>query len=312
MSIHLKFEEEDFNAFEEVKWSSNRFNLERMRISEKLLLIGEELNKFLNPNPIFIEYQTTPWNPCIFNHHRVDEILLFFKRSKEEEKSVIHLIDKKVSIPEEIKEVSPHKKHIILGVRIFKLGIEAGLYLHSYSWIDLINFEHRTKNFWEMGKFLDIINSLPADFILLTANEKKLLGAEKLKEKDIEALQKEILEKSSFFFIGKFYPREDKILRGERILKEFKDIFLKLIIIFNFIAWSRNNDFISIHKEVKKEKVAIQAGIKDIYKDDKIIILNGVFKGKGGRVVEVFDKGYLKIQIGNFFLKIAGKDVRKI
>ena len=82
-----------------------------------------------------------------------------------------------------------------------------------------------------------------------------------------------------------------------------------LLPIYRFIAWSRDNDFVSIRETLQKEKQ--QKRQKGLAKNDAVRIVRGMFAGKQGVVQEVDAKGGLRVLVGKVAVKLGAEDVQK-
>ena len=79
--------------------------------------------------------------------------------------------------------------------------------------------------------------------------------------------------------------------------------------IYRYIAWSRDNDFVSIKEALQKEKQ--QKRQKGLAKNDAVRIIRGMFAGKQGVVQEVDAKGGLRVLVGKVAVKLDAEDVQK-
>jgi len=79
--------------------------------------------------------------------------------------------------------------------------------------------------------------------------------------------------------------------------------------IYQFIAWTRDNDFVLMREALKQEKQAKRQ--KGLSKNDKVRIVRGVFAGRTGVVQEIDAKGALKVLVGTVAVKLAAEEVEK-
>ena len=77
--------------------------------------------------------------------------------------------------------------------------------------------------------------------------------------------------------------------------------------VYQFVAWSRDNDFVSIKDQLQKEKQAKRQ--KHLQPKDRVRIVKGVLAGKTGVVQELDGKGGAKVLVGKMVVKVDADDV---
>jgi len=70
------FDAQDFDAFEERKWSNNRFNLERMRVRGKVEALQRAYGHAFERAGVPIQSEVSLDHPTILNNKKVDAIWL--------------------------------------------------------------------------------------------------------------------------------------------------------------------------------------------------------------------------------------------
>ncbi len=58
------FDAKDYDAFEQRKWSSTRFNLERMKVADKLKILGVRLLDIFREQGLDLQREITPHHPA--------------------------------------------------------------------------------------------------------------------------------------------------------------------------------------------------------------------------------------------------------
>jgi transcription antitermination factor NusG len=313
------FEDKDFRAFDEKKWQSQAFNLERMAVRDKLELIGSSVEDKLNLKKLKLRIETSAPVPGVSNSHRVRDMWLYFMRTESEEKDVMPLIDRVYPVEQWLKESSSYRRHLILFMRIDCSGVEAGLRIHSRAWIDWQNFINRTKNFFEMERLNAIVQSLPESFFIseCSGEEEKPVNkvnirAFRFDEEYIKTLEEKIINEDIWFMTGKIYSSLDSEIRTRQWMNTYFNIIDALIPLYNFITWKNTSDYLSIAETIKKEKEMISSHAVDCKKGDRVIIAAGPFNGKHGVVTDMDTKGTLKILVGKIQLRVDGRNIKKI
>ena len=112
------------------------------------------------------------------------------------------------------------------------------------------------------------------------------------------------------FYIGRQLPRTELLgLTPEETVEWVRERLSELVPIYRFIAWSRDNDFVSMRQVLDKEKTVKRQ--KGLHKGDKVRVVRGMFTGKDGLVQEVDAKGQLKVLVGKMVVKLDAADVER-
>jgi transcription antitermination factor NusG len=104
-------------------------------------------------------------------------------------------------------------------------------------------------------------------------------------------------------------PRADALAAGPSFVALARERLIALLPLYRFIAWSRDNDFVSMREALQKEKQ--QRRQKGLAKHDPVRIVRGMFAGKTGVVQEVDARGGIKVLVGKVAVKIDVEDVAK-
>jgi transcription antitermination factor NusG len=111
------------------------------------------------------------------------------------------------------------------------------------------------------------------------------------------------------FFVGRTVSRDEALAAGPGIVAQAAHALTALFLAYRFIAWSRDNDFLSMREALQKEKQARRQ--KGLAKNDPVRIVRGMFAGKQGVVQEVDARGGLKVLVGKMAVKVDAEDVLK-
>src|SRR5262249_35716046 len=111
------------------------------------------------------------------------------------------------------------------------------------------------------------------------------------------------------FWLGRALPRAEAISAGPGVVESARSWLEALLNVYKFIAWSRDNDYVSMRETLQKEKQAQRQ--KGVAKNDTVRIIRGMFAGKQGVVQEIDAKGALKVLVGKVAVKVDAADVDK-
>ena len=121
----------DFAAFEEQKWCSNRFNLERMATRAKMEALGRAVFDNLELSGAGLLLRTTLDHPNVLNRNRVSHCWAYFDRPDEERRELERVIDRDLTIKEKVDDPVPEYHVLLLGVGVHSAGAEIFLRLNA-------------------------------------------------------------------------------------------------------------------------------------------------------------------------------------
>jgi transcription antitermination factor NusG len=279
-------------------------------VKQKLLALGRDVAGGLSAadsSPLAcdasVEY------PALWNHKQVDAQHLYFWRSPEARKEIDGIIDRARTIASIVEDPSPQRSHVFLVVSVTHEHVEIALKLHPDARVDRQNLERKCEDFFARDKLRALICGLGDGWrVGITGGE--LLDVTELDDDGLRRLLAAFLQDGHHWLtVGRTYPRSS----GVPGVPAFKDVaradLVALLPIYQHVAWSRDNDFVSIRETLQKEKQTKLT--KGLAKNDLVRIVRGVLAGKEG-VVQDFDaKGGLKVLVGKMAVKVDAQDVEK-
>lgn len=314
------FQEGDFEAYAAHKWKSNVFNRERLEVKQKLLTLGREIAPGLTASdgsPLTLESSVE--HPALWNHKQVDTQKIFFSRSEDARKELDAIIDRQKSIASLIEDPTPQRNHLFLTVVIAHGHSEVALRLHPDARIDRQNLERKLTDHFERERFLNLLQRLPEPF-QLGLHPGPLSTAHTLDEAQLmesvtqftAASARPVLPGTSvpLWSIGRAWPRAEVVQLGRNFLDVAQQSLHALLQLYRFIAWSRDNDFVSMREMLQKEKQTKRQ--KGLSRSDQVRIVRGMLSGKLGVVQDIDAKGALKILVGKLAVKVDAEDVEKV
>jgi hypothetical protein len=313
------FSAADFDAYQAKKWKSNVFNRERLEVKQKLVALGRELmGIMIGPDGSPLAAEPSVEHPALWNHKQVEAQHLFFSRNEGQRKELDAIIDRGKSIASMIDDPTPQRNHLFLAVTLTEPAIELSLKLHPDARVDRENLERKCDDHFEREKLLHLLHALGPDYRIGITPELMPVGdldGAKLHEL-VGALHHEATPQTltlgaphRLFYVGRAIPREAALAAGAALVDEAKKGLLSLLPIYRFVAWSRDNDFVSMREALQKEKQ--QKRQKGLAKNDAVRIIRGMFAGKQGVVQEVDAKGGLRVLVGKVAVKLDAEDVQK-
>lgn len=309
------FTDRDFDAYAPNKWKSNVFNRERLEVKEKLVALGRELAGAVTAadgSPL--QCDASVEHPALWNHKQVEAQHLFFSRNEGARKELDRIIDRSRPMSSMLEDPTPQRNHVFLCVTIGQDKLELALKLHPDARVDRQNLERKLAEPWEREKFLDLVRDLPEGSLVgvsgSPAAPARGLDDVKLKEILADFGRPEAPGKTHWFTISRPIPRADAKAAAAGLAGVARAELLRLLPLYHFIAWSRDNDFVSMREQLKQEKQAKRQ--KGLVKNDRVRIVRGMFSGRVGVVQEVDAKGALRVIVGTVAVKVAADEVERV
>jgi hypothetical protein len=311
------FTASDFDAYQPKKWKSNVFNRERLEVKQKLLALGRELQgALMGPDGAPLAVDASVEHPALWNHKQVEAQHLFFSRNEGARKELDRIIDREKSMASMIEDPTPLRNHVFLAVSLGPDALDLSLKLHPDAKVDLQNLERKVEDHFEEEKLLHLLQGLGESFQVGVAPSLRPVGAV-----DAEQLRAIVAELAApqpmlppgaphkLFWLGRSLPRAEALAAGDGVVETARGALSALLNVYKFIAWSRDNDFVSMRETLQKEKQAQRQ--KGVAKNDRVRIIRGMFAGKQGVVQEIDAKGALKVLVGKVAVKVDVEDVAK-
>lgn len=312
MTTFRGFQQHDFDAYAPQKWRSNVYNLERMQAKDKLLCLGRDLSPLLpTPDAEPLSLEASMEHPAVWNGNQVSEQSIYFIRPEAERQELRGRLAKSQSISSLLAEPAPYRDHVHLCIVLRQDDLAVGLSLHREAMVDWQNSAKRTGDAWQLQSFLDRVHRLDEAFLLsLHGGEPiapKTLTAESLKGALAAEAPSRTGPSKPVLQLVRRYPRSDPSLMEPSFLERLREDLAALLPLYAFLAWSRQHDLVSVKETIKEEKKAKKA--RGLSRDDEIRVTRGLFSGKTGTILEVDDRGGLKVRLGAMVVKLEAADV---
>jgi hypothetical protein len=305
----------DFDAFAPNKWRSNVFNRERLEVKQRLLQLGRELQGGMvgvDGSPLTLDASVE--HPALWNHKQVDAQHLFFSRNEAARRELDAIIDKGKTIASLIEDPTPLRNHVFLSVSLQHGSIDVAVRLHPEARVDRQNLERKIAEHFEREKLVHLLTGLGAGFVLGVTPS--LTDAATVDDARLEATLVDLgrpaasLGPQPLWVVSTSLPRAEALALGTGVTEWLRERLVSLLEVYRFIAWSRDNDFVSMRETLQKEK--IERRQKGLGKGDGVRIVRGMFAGQRGVVQEVDSKGGLKILVGKLAVKLDAEDVSRV
>ncbi len=311
----------DFDCYEPRKWKSNVYNRERLEVKQKLVALARSVGGSVlgaDGSPLFVEASVE--HPALWNHKQVDSQSVYFSRHEAARKELDGFIDRSKPMASLVDDPTPQHNHVFLAITVSHEVLEVSLRLHPDARVDRQNLERKLDDYYEAERMVGLLSALSHGYRVGITPELTLLSELGEGSVTLEALH-EVIAKlppggalpmpgqvPRLFYIGIALPRSEAVAKEPAELAAWVgERLAELAPIYRFLAWSRDNDFVSMRQVLDKEKtVKRQRGLQ---KGDRVRVVRGMLAGKDGLVQEVDAKGHLKVLVGKMVVKIDAADV---
>jgi len=293
------------DAFEEHKWSSHRFGLERMRAAGVLAALERRLAATLSAETEGLVWARSDPTPGVFNDHRVDGIWLYLERTGSERNEVDRVVDREVSLADTLRE--PHAMHrfAFTGIRLDHAGVRVGFWLHARAALDRRNLATALDDPMEKGRLPVVLDGLPEGAVVSMDDDEwtpaRWAGGDAASLDDL----------LGWFRVTLGWDRDAVIAAGAELTDMLAAALQGFIGLFRYAAWSSANDRLDLARKLKKERKARVKKATGLQPGDQVQVISGLLSGKRGEVAEVDAKGRVKLRVGLMSIDMDPKMVRK-
>ncbi|MFO8070947.1 MAG: hypothetical protein R6V85_03640 [Polyangia bacterium] len=252
------FTPDDFDAYLPEKWASNVYTLPRRKVKDKLESLGRDLSAALERNDLPLAMHLSDDHPSLWNNKKVSRQWLFFSRDEAARKKLIELIDTERTLADTLADPTPLFRHAFLGVSVDKDYLEVGLRLHHDAWVDRRNLRELMNDEEGRRHFADLCDSLP-DHYEAGLVDVDLIQMSELDDERMREFSETFEQRRGWLFIGARLPRDQVVVLGPEVRETVVEAFGMLVPLYRFIAWSPQNDAITMENLVARRQEAIRS-----------------------------------------------------
>ncbi|MFT5433732.1 MAG: hypothetical protein ACI9OJ_004440, partial [Myxococcota bacterium] len=227
----------DFDAYLEKKWSSNRYNLERMRVREKAEMLFHAVLTKLGADAESLGVSATADHPSVFNKRSVDSQWVLAGRKPAERKRITPLLSRELSVREAVEDPLPQHQEAVVGLRIDHEVVEVSVRLHMHAHLDRANLAKKLADPAARTELVALLQALPAELLV---GRQKLVGATITDENLVEWAAR--LDAAQWWSVARRFARDDAEVASEGFVETATATIAALLPIYRYVAWSEDND----------------------------------------------------------------------
>jgi hypothetical protein len=310
MAIFSGFSASDFAAFEEKKWGSNAFTLERMKVRDKLAALQDALAPVMAPHAEAFAGHLTDEHPNIMNHKRVDTAWLYYTRTQNHAADLARFLEKTELKPDTIFNIAPQEKHVALAIIVDNKAVHVGLFIHPGAFVDRRNFAAKLEQSWNREKLKQVMEGLDPELTLGFDDTERVVA----REMELPAftwLAETLASDERRFSVARTFSAEEAITMGSALGDTAVRMLTGLVALYDFVAWTRANDQIQVAPQIQKAKIEQRKNSTEFKPGDKVKIAGGMFAGKVGNVQSIDTKAQVKVVVGKLSVNVAAADLSK-
>jgi len=297
----------DFAAYETRKWSSNAFTLERLRVKEKLQMIGREMQRRFGEQLAKATLHFSDEFPSMLNGKKVEAQWLYYCRAEQAANELTQFLEKTQLTSDKVFQLAPQEKHVALSLYIDHEAVHLGVVLHPGAWVDRHNFSARLRHSWHRESFIQMANKAPQMLTFGFADEQKPLH--EISASALESLAEPLHQDERQFVVGARFSASEVMTKGAAFAEEIFSLVSLLVPIYLFIAWDKENDHIEVSNQIRKEKAEQKKQVSGFKNGDKVRIVSGLFSGRNGIIQAIDGKSQVKVKIGRLAITVSGTDL---
>lgn len=309
------FDSSAFAAFEERKWSSNIYNIERMRVGELLGQVGDAVERRLAASDVIFGRSVTPHTPSVFNGRKVAEMALYFTRTDEQKRAIAPVLDRKVALPDQISDSGEYHRHGFLGLLIRHDRIDVGMMIHSRAWLDVMNLLNRCREREEeASKFVRMLHLLKPGAVVRVSSG-KIVPAARFDDSMVSQIEEAVMNESYTFFVGFQFQPDDPAVNVAGFADSVAEMLSGLVDLWKFCAWKPTSNFLvspTIAASHAAPAVNNDGTVIDFSTGSRVKLTGGLFTGRVGVVQDMDSKGTVKVLIGRVTVRTESHFVQAV
>lgn len=240
----------DFDAYTVEKWSSNMWNRQRLEVKQRAMVLGKEVAETLAAAGAALSLGASDEHPSLWNKKKVDCQWVFLWRNEDERKVLEAVVDRDRKLATTLLDPTPFHRHAFLTFRMDTEGLEIALQIHRSAWVDATNLRRKLQTTAGAAEMARLLAVLPDGYRVGVGDESQ---PSSLATPDLLGTLLARHQEGEWFFVSRRVPRDEAIAAGTSLAAIVITDFEWLWPLYRFLAWSRDNDFVSIDEALAAE-----------------------------------------------------------
>jgi len=255
----------DFDAYTPEKWSSNMWNRQRLEVKQRAVVLGKEIAQALENVGAALSLGASDEHPSLWNKKKVDCQWVFLWRNDDERKVLESVVDRDRKLSATLLDPTPFFRHAFLAMRLDAEGLEVALKVHRNAWVDATNLRRKLQTAAGRAEALRLFAALPPGFTIGVGEEAEqasTVGPARVSE----LLSRH--DEGEWFFASHRTSRDEAIEAATDLAGAVAADFERLWPLYRFLAWSRDNDYVSIDEALAAEAAERQIAHERIEREE--------------------------------------------
>ena len=299
---------DNFQAYTEDKWSSMVHNLTRMKAKDALGALVKAATESNNIDFGSMVSGSSDEIPNITNGKKVEAQWFYWYRDKSQRDSLNKILDRLELSSATVFQTAPQDKHIVIGIKLSELSLDVGLFIAPTASVDRRNLRARLEQSWGKEKAIQNSKEHGSDLDLIFQPLHAKVSEISDSEWD-EVAQHLSADSKETLFIGRKFLSADSIAAKADLAQQVASVLEQLKPLYQFFAWSRDNDSIDVAKEIEVQKKVQREKASQHKVGDKVRITTGLLAGKRGVIESLDGKGKAKVSVGLMSMQVATTDL---
>ncbi|MCA9562258.1 MAG: hypothetical protein KC561_02155 [Myxococcales bacterium] len=297
------FDATDFETYTSEKWADNRFNLQRLKVKQKLAALASALKSTVDSLGLDLAHELSAERPSIWNQKQVADQWLYYIRGERAQRELQSIIDRERGLKQSIEDPAHHHRHFAVGIRVDAGGLAVLCGAHPHAWLDRRNLSNKLADEHERAKVLAYLRKLEPGFKLQIGDART--PAPEVEEAQLVSLSTGIESVADWIAVEYCFETTSEEIGRADFAGQLAKTIEGLVPFYSLLAWSKANDFAAIADkvaEVKKERK--RTGSTRFAEADEVEIVGGLFAGRSG-VVTGYEGGKVKVKVGTLTLPVS-------
>lgn len=222
-----------------------------MRVREVVESLAVQAYGALDDSTSRLAVTPTQDHPTIFNHKRVDAQWVLLGRSDSERQRIRPLRNRESAVDNRAPEPQPQLSSANVALRVDIGGFEVAVRIHLHAAIDRHNLRAKLKIEEHKASLLTLLQSLPETAVLTL--DADVRNASSSDTDTLETLTTALSGGPTWISVGFAWGRDHDAVTEPAFADEVANCVAALLPIYDFIAWTTDNDFIDGQSFIEEE-----------------------------------------------------------